>query len=164
MMQRYSGAESTGFSPTVGMAPPMLELNDLPPPAAVNTLMPLEPREVPFAVHDAHNCNVPMSKFDNIAIVLRHHARTIPKLQAYCILDTKGKEIATCSWEKLGSRAEKVAQVIREKSNLYRGDRVALVYREVELIDFAVALLGCFIAGVVAVPINHPGAPCVDDG
>ncbi|KAI7063631.1 AMP-binding protein, partial [Hortaea werneckii] len=46
-------------------------------------------------------------------------------------------------------------QVIRDKSNLYRGDRVALVYRDTEVIDFAIALLGCFIAGVVAVPINN---------
>ena len=49
---------------------------------------------------------------------------------------------------------EKVAQVIKDKSNLYRGDRVALVYRDSEIIDFAVALLGCFLAGVVAVPMN----------
>ena len=31
----------------------------------------------------------------------------------------------------------------------------ALVYRDTEIIDFAIALLGCFIAGVVAVPINN---------
>lgn len=32
---------------------------------------------------------------------------------------------------------------------------MALIYRDVEVIDFAVALMGCFIAGVVAVPINN---------
>ena len=32
---------------------------------------------------------------------------------------------------------------------------MALVYKEVEIIDFAIALMGCFIAGVVAVPINN---------
>ena len=31
---------------------------------------------------------------------------------------------------------------------------MALVYRDAEVIEFAVALLGCFIAGVVAVPMN----------
>jgi acyl-CoA synthetase (AMP-forming)/AMP-acid ligase II len=70
------------------------------------------------------------------------------------VLDQKGKEIASITWDKLASRAEKVAQVIRDKSNLYRGDRVALIYRDTEVIEFAVALMGCFIAGVVAVPIN----------
>ncbi len=71
------------------------------------------------------------------------------------MLDSRGKEIASITWDKLASRAEKVAQVIRDKSSLYRGDRVALIYRDTEVIDFAIALMGCFIAGVVAVPINE---------
>src|SRR5690606_39556933 len=79
---------------------------------------------------------------------------TNPKLPTYWVLDSKGKEIGTITWNKFASRAEKVAQVIRDKSTLYRGDRVALIYRDSEIIDFAIALLGCFIAGVVAVPIN----------
>ncbi|TGZ79356.1 acetyl-CoA synthetase-like protein [Ascodesmis nigricans] len=157
MMPGFSTVDTAPFSPTAAVPPPMLSAGDLPPPnITTNTLLPLEPRDVPFAVWDPHNDNIPMAKFDNIATVLRHRARTIPKRQAYSILDNKGKEVTACSWEKLASRAEKVAQVIRDKSNLYRGDRVALVYRDVELVDFAVSLLGCFIAGVVAVPINEP--------
>lgn len=149
---RYSASDA--FSPTVAMAPPMLNTNDLPPPAALEYQMPLEPREIPFAVHDPHDRNTAMSKFDNIAAVLRHRARVTGKRPAYWLLDNKGKETASVTWDKLASRAEKVAQVIRDKSSLYRGDRVALIYRESEIIDFAIALLGCFIAGVVAVPIN----------
>lgn len=150
---RYSTSDA--FSPTAAMAPPMLHSSDLPTAAAVNHQMPLEPREVPFAVYDPHNNNIPMSKFDNIAAVLRHRARTNPKTPAYWVLDQKGREFSSITWDKFASRAEKVAQVIRDKSNLYRGDRVALIYRSTEVIDFAVALLGCFIAGVVAVPINN---------
>ena len=150
---RYSINDT--FSPTAAMAPPMLSASDLPQPGAVNHLLPLEPRDVPFAVYDPHNGNVPMSKFDNIAAVLRHRSRTNPKQPAYWVLDQKGKESASITWDKFASRAEKVAQVIRDKSNLYRGDRVALLYRDSEVIDFAVALMGCFIAGVVAVPINN---------
>ncbi|KXX76885.1 Meiotically up-regulated gene 62 protein [Madurella mycetomatis] len=151
--QRYSSNDT--FSPTAAIAPPMLSASDLPPPEALQYLMPLEPREVPFAIHDAHDENTPMSNFDNIAAVLRHRGRTAAKLPAYWVLDSKGKEIASITWDKLASRAEKVAQVIRDKSSLYRGDRVALIYRDSEIIDFAIALLGCFIAGVVAVPINE---------
>lgn len=150
---RYSSSDA--FSPTAAMAPPMLTANDLPPPDALQFQMPLEPREVPFAIHDPHDEKTPMSNFDNIAAVLRHRARTTAKLPAYWVLDSKGKEIASITWDKLASRAEKVAQVIRDKSSLYRGDRVALVYRDAEIIDFAIALMGCFIAGVVAVPINE---------
>ena len=150
---RYSTADT--FSPSANTAPPMLKSGDLPPPSAISHLMPLEPRDVPFAVYDPHNGNIPMSKFDNIASVLRHRARANPKQSAYWVLDQRGKEMSSITWEKLASRAEKVAQVIREKSNLYRGDRVALIYRDTEVIDFAVALMGCFLAGVVAVPINN---------
>ncbi|KAL2752902.1 hypothetical protein ACRALDRAFT_1044917 [Sodiomyces alcalophilus JCM 7366] len=149
---RQSAGEA--FSPTVAKAPPMLTANDMPPPEVLECQMPLEPREVPFAINDPHDANTPMSQFGNIAAVLRHRGRTTAKMPAYWVLDNKGKEIASITWDKLASRAEKVAQVIRDKSSLYRGDRVALVYRDSEIIDFAIALLGCFIAGVVAVPIN----------
>jgi acyl-CoA synthetase (AMP-forming)/AMP-acid ligase II len=155
-LHRYSHGEV--LSPSAAFAPPLLHSGDMPPPTAVNHQLPLEPRDVPFAVYDPHNNNVPMSKFDNIATVLRHRARTNAKSPAYWVLDPKGKETASITWDKFASRAEKVAQVIRDKSNLYRGDRVALIYRDTEVIDFAVALMGCFIAGVVGVPINRePG-------
>ncbi|KAL4895677.1 hypothetical protein BDV59DRAFT_142590 [Aspergillus ambiguus] len=148
---RYS--QSDAFSPTANMAPPLIPASELHGPA-IEHLLPLEPRDIPFPVSDPHDKNTPMSKFDNIPTVLRHRARTHSKQAAYWVLDQKGKEIASITWEKLASRAEKVAQVIRDKSNLYRGDRVALIYRDSEIIEFAVALMGCFIAGVVAVPIN----------
>lgn len=147
---RYSQTEN--FSPSMGVAPPPLGAGDL--PAMIHQL-PLEPRDVPFAVTDPHDPSFQMSTFENIAMVLRHRGKTNGKQPAYWVLDNKGKEIASITWEKLASRAEKVAQIIRDKSSLYRGDRVALIYRSNEVIEFAVALMGCFIAGVVAVPINN---------
>lgn len=149
---RYS--QSDAFSPTANMAPPLIPASDLPHGAAIEHLLPLEPRDIPFGINDPHDHNIPMSNFDNIPTVLRHRARAHAKQPAYWVLDQKGKEITSITWDKLASRAEKVAQVIRDKSNLYRGDRVALIYRDSEIIEFAVALMGCFIAGVVAVPIN----------
>lgn len=98
--------------------------------------------------------NVEMSKFGNLAMVLRYRAKTHAEQLAYWVLDQKGKELMSITWGKLARRTEKVAQVIRDKSNLYKGDRAALVYTETEIIEFAVALMGCFIAGVVAVPIK----------
>ena len=150
---RYSQS-GEAFSPTANMAPPFIPASELPHGPTIEHLMPLEPRDIPFALHDPHDKNIPMSNFDNLPTVLRHRARAHAKTPAYWVLDQKGKEIASITWDKLASRAEKVAQVIRDKSNLYRGDRVALIYREAEIIEFDVALMGCFIAGVVAVPIN----------
>ncbi|KMU72055.1 hypothetical protein CISG_00364 [Coccidioides immitis RMSCC 3703] len=150
---RYSQAEA--FSPTANMAPPPMPTTGLAAGVVVDHLLPLEPRDIPFDVCDLHDAKSPMSKFENLPAVLRYRARSHPKQPAYWVLDQRGKETASITWEKLASRAEKVAQVIRDKSSLYRGDRVALVYRDTEVIEFAVALLGCFIAGVVAVPINN---------
>jgi acyl-CoA synthetase (AMP-forming)/AMP-acid ligase II len=147
---RYSDA----FSPSANAPPPMISASDLPTAGLVECQMPLEPRHVPFEIFDPHNNATQMSKFDSIGAVLRHRGKTNPRQPAYWVLDNKGKEIASITFEKLASRAEKVSQVIKDKSNLYRGDRVALVYRDSEVIDFAVALMGCFLAGVVAVPMN----------
>jgi acyl-CoA synthetase (AMP-forming)/AMP-acid ligase II len=152
-VHRYS--QSDTFSPTVNIAPPLIPSSELSSDAMLHHFMPLEPRDIPFAVQDPYDPNVLMSKFENLPAVLRHRARTHPKQSAYWVLDQKGKEIASITYDKLASRAEKVAQIIRDKSSLYRGDRVALVYRDAEIIEFAVSLLGCFIAGVVAVPINN---------
>lgn len=149
--QRYSTGEA--LSPVGYMT-----MDDLPSPAETSSQLPLEPRDIPFAIHDPHNNSTPMSKFENIGAVLRYRGKTNAKQPAYWLLDSKGKETASITWEKLASKAEKVAQVVRDKSNLYRGDRVALVYRDTEVIEFAIALMGCFLAGVVAVPVN-----CVDD-
>jgi acyl-CoA synthetase (AMP-forming)/AMP-acid ligase II len=142
------------YSPTANMAPPMLGTQDLPPETFVDCQLPLEPREVPFVVNDPHNKNTPMPNFDDIGVVLRYRAKTNPRQIAYYVLDNKGKEVTSITFEKLASRAERVSETIKNKSNLYRGDRVALVYKDSEVIDFAVALLGCFLAGVVAVPMN----------
>ncbi|KAF2424482.1 acetyl-CoA synthetase-like protein [Tothia fuscella] len=148
---KYYSTEGA-FSPSANMPPPPAQ--DL-PHAVIECMPPLEPREVPFDAFDPHNSNVPMTKFDNIGAVLQHRGKANGRTPAYWILDAKGKETASITFEKLHSRAEKVAQVIKDKSNLYRGDRVALVYRDSEIIDFAVSLLGCFLAGVVAVPMNN---------
>jgi acyl-CoA synthetase (AMP-forming)/AMP-acid ligase II len=146
---RYS---AEAFSPSAQIPPP--PAHDL-AGDMVECMAPLEPREIPFDAFDPHRGSVPMQKFDNIGAVLQHRGSQNPRMPAFWVLDAKGKETASITFEKLHSRAEKVAQVIKDKSNLYRGDRVALVYRDTEIIDFAVALMGCFLAGVVAVPMNN---------
>ena len=128
-------------------------VDELTPRSACHQL-PLEPRDLPFNIRDPHNTYVEMSKFDNLAMVLRYRAKTHAEHLAYSVLDQKGKETMSITWKKLASRAEKVAQAIRDKSALYKGDRVGMIYAQTEIVEFAVALMGCFIAGVVAVPIN----------
>ncbi|CAG8507726.1 13083_t:CDS:10 [Ambispora leptoticha] len=116
--------------------------------------MPFEPRDVPFHIVDPLNPTQMMSTFPNIAFVFRHRGISTPKRLAFVVLDPKGKEVHAWTWEKLHSRAERVAQMISKHRSISRGDRVALIYRKSEILDFLTAFYGCFLAGVVAVPIN----------
>ncbi|KAK9474852.1 uncharacterized protein V1510DRAFT_438716 [Dipodascopsis tothii] len=113
----------------------------------------MQPPLVPRG-YNAGGIVLPPAKFKNLASLLRDRTRATPKANAILTLDAKGKEASAISWDRLSARAEKVGQVIREKSGLYRGDRVALYFRDTDAVDFAVAMLGCFLAGVVAVPVN----------
>ncbi|ORE02022.1 acetyl-CoA synthetase-like protein [Rhizopus microsporus var. microsporus] len=119
-------------------------------------MLPSIRREIPFKVVDLQDDKLDPSQFESLAELFRHRAsnsqgRIIP---AFTLVDHRGKEITSLTWEKLSARAEKVAMVIRDKSGLQVGDRIALSYRRSEMIDFIVALIGCFLAGMVAVPIN----------
>ncbi|RIA97927.1 hypothetical protein C1645_751184 [Glomus cerebriforme] len=116
--------------------------------------MPFEPRELPFENLDPLNPSMSLSNFTDIATLLRYRGQTTPKQTAFIVLDQKGREINEWTWEKLHLKAEKMAQVISRESGLMKGERVALIYRKAEILEFLVALYGCFLAGVVAVPIN----------
>ncbi|PKC08724.1 acetyl-CoA synthetase-like protein [Rhizophagus irregularis] len=116
--------------------------------------MPFEPRELPFENLDPLNPSMSLSNFADIAALLRYRGQTTPKKTAFIVLDQKGREVHEWTWEKLHLKAEKMAQVISKDSGLMKGERVALIYRKAEILDFLVALYGCFFAGVVAVPIN----------
>lgn len=144
---------NSSFGPTMGGVPEheAIQIQNTVPVEPPKLQKPLDPRE--YTESDLHISST-LSKFDNIPSILRHRGKTMLRKNAFICLDSKGKEISALSWEKLSSRAEKVAQVIRDKSGLYRGDRVALLYSESEVMDFVVALLGCFLAGLVGVPMN----------
>jgi acyl-CoA synthetase (AMP-forming)/AMP-acid ligase II len=134
---------------------PSLPPNSVLEELAGRQMLPSSIREVPFRVVDVQD-KKELDQFDNIAELLRYRASSNPTrmLTAMTQIDAKGKEASTLTWEKLGARAEKVAMVIKEKSSLQVGDRIGLVYQKAETLDFIVALFGCFLAGMVAVPIN----------
>ncbi|ORZ24051.1 hypothetical protein BCR42DRAFT_316823 [Absidia repens] len=121
-------------------------------------MRPLQPRSIPFPVLDggAGKNQQNLGDFDNLASILRYRATNDSHrlATAFTSVDAKGKEPVSISWEKLNARAEKVAVTIRDKAGLQLGDRVALIYRKSEVLEFIVALFGCFFAGMVAIPIN----------
>ncbi|KAJ3118909.1 hypothetical protein HDU96_006560 [Phlyctochytrium bullatum] len=115
-------------------------------------MVPTRARELPSEVHDQQT-GTPMIRFGTIASIARFRARSTPKLPAFTQLDSKGREVASLTYEKLHSRAEKLAMQLRERSGLSRGDNVLLVYKRSEFLESLVALLACFYAGMVAVPL-----------
>lgn len=108
---------------------------------------PLDPRDVASHIE-------PKRSSDNLAMILRKRAKLSEKEPAVLVLDERGRESKVITWDKLYYRAEKIAQQIKNKAALYPGDRVCLIYQNVEIIDFMVALYGCFLSGVVAVPLS----------
>lgn len=116
-------------------------------------MLPLEPRSIlEQAVDDS--TMTPMSRFASIMEVLRFRGLYMGNAKAFSIVDIKGRETASWTWEKLHGRAEKISQTILEKTQLRRGSRVALVYRKSEIMEFLAAFYGCMMAGMTAVPIN----------
>ncbi|KAG0203585.1 hypothetical protein BGX28_004188 [Mortierella sp. GBA30] len=116
-------------------------------------MLPLEPRSIlEQAVDDS--TMTPMSRFMNIMEILRFRGLYMANAKAFSVVDIKGRETASWTWEKLHGRAEKISQTILEKTQLRRGSRVALVYRKSEIMDFLAAFYGCMMAGMTAVPIN----------
>lgn len=149
MTKAFQNVEPIPIPRIIGQETTMLE------ELAGRQMLPSLPRPIPFKVVDVYEKQDP-SLFHTISELLRHRANNSQyrNKSAFSQVDEKGKECMTVTWEKLAARAEKIAMVIRDKSGLQVGDCIALLYRKSEIIDFIVALLGCFIAGMVAVPIN----------
>lgn len=74
---------------------------------------------------------------------------------ALIVLDGKGNKVNQITWDKLFAKAVKVANEIHNKMTLKNLDTVVLLYEDGEVVEFAIALFGCFIAGVTAIPIHH---------
>ncbi|RKP28107.1 hypothetical protein SYNPS1DRAFT_11713, partial [Syncephalis pseudoplumigaleata] len=115
--------------------------------------LPQRPRDLVADTVDKYT-GTPLTSFPTIPAILRHRAAILPKSTlAYVQLDAKGKEVASLTWEKLHGRAEKVAQLLRNRPGNTKGAKIGLVYRRSEVLDFLVAFHGCFLASMVAVPI-----------
>lgn len=77
-----------------------------------------------------------------------------PDAPMFTWVDAQGRDRRTLRARELAAAAEAVAAHLRGKAGLVAGDRVLLVYPPG--LDFVVGLLGCMLAGVVAVPVAPP--------
>ncbi|KAJ2512810.1 hypothetical protein H4217_006680 [Coemansia sp. RSA 1939] len=110
------------------------------------------PRSLPDDVYSGKLKQL-MTSHNSLPSILRFRASATPNEIAYTCIDTKGKEIGSWTWSGLHTRAIQVVQLLRQKGVSAWGDRVALVYRKYEMLDFVGSLYGCFYAGICAVPI-----------
>ncbi|KAJ1954615.1 hypothetical protein IWQ62_005717, partial [Dispira parvispora] len=94
-----------------------------------------------------------MQSFPNLPSLLKYRAQQTPKALAFMSIDNKGKESTSITWIRLYQRAERIVKLLRSKGVVCKGDRVALIYRKSEVVDFLVAFYGCMLAGMCAVPM-----------
>ncbi|KAJ1965782.1 hypothetical protein GGI12_000527 [Dipsacomyces acuminosporus] len=110
------------------------------------------PREVPSDGYSSQLAQL-MSSHQSLPSILRYRASATPNEIAYTCIDTKGKEIGSWTWAALHARAIQTVQLLRQNGVTMWGDRVALVYRKYEVLEFVGSLFGCLYAGLCAVPI-----------
>lgn len=95
-------------------------------------------------------------EYENFFVnILQQRAAIYKTEMAFTVLDGKGKEIYSISWEKLYTKAVRIAMEIRHKTSLSNSDTVVLLYKDGEVVEFTVALFACFLAKVVAIPIHQ---------
>ncbi|KAL7748106.1 hypothetical protein RI367_006462 [Sorochytrium milnesiophthora] len=123
---------------------------------------PTVARELPGAGEDELS-RAPLSSFATLCPMLTQRMQSLPKGSAFTLLDNKGKEVQSITWEKVRAKAEKVAVALNASERVSRGDRVALYFRKAELVDFVYSLFGVWYAGMVPLPITTGGLSVDDD-
>lgn len=105
-----------------------------------NPMIPLLPR---FISNDQLN---------SVQSILKSRSQFYEKEVALMSINSYGKE-TLISWKKLYSKAEKVAYELNNR-NLSKSEKIILWYNIDDVIEFMVALLGCFISGIIAIPVS----------
>ncbi|KAF8002740.1 hypothetical protein HF325_003705 [Metschnikowia pulcherrima] len=91
----------------------------------------------------------------SLTSMLGQRAESCPADSAFMVLDAKGKAQQSILWEKLYLKSAKVAHELKHRTHFKSINTVALLYKESEVCEFAVALFGCFMANVTAIPIHN---------
>ncbi|MGB0521655.1 MAG: SDR family NAD(P)-dependent oxidoreductase [Flammeovirgaceae bacterium] len=85
--------------------------------------------------------------------VFRHHIQHIPQKIIYQFLRNGEEESVKISYQALYDKSYQIATHLAQCTT--KGDRVLLVFPQ--SLSFIEAFYACFLAGVVAVPVNPPG-------
>lgn len=91
----------------------------------------------------------------SLVAILRERATAYKSELAFLVLDSRGRELQTISWEKLFLKSVKVANELKHRPHLNPSDPVVLLYKDLDVTEFTVALFGCFMASLTAIPIHQ---------
>lgn len=87
--------------------------------------------------------------------ILKERAAAHKSEMAFLVLDSRGKEQLTLSWEKFFLKAVKIASELKHRPHLKANDTVVLLYKDLDVCEFAIALFGCYMANLTAIPIHQ---------
>ncbi|CAI4051492.1 Cmr2p SKDI_15G2430 [Saccharomyces kudriavzevii IFO 1802] len=116
--------------------------------AIYNPMIPLLPRHL----EPGNSGDGDPSTTDSLPLILRGRFEHYDGQTAMISINSKGKE-TFITWDKLYLKAERVAHELN-KSPLYKMDKILLWYNKNDVIEFTIALLGCFISGMAAIPVS----------
>ncbi len=92
--------------------------------------------------------------FSTIPSALSYYASTQKHKIAFRYLESGEVESGVLTYEQLNAEADRIAHILLDHCK--KGDRALLLYPQG--LDFVTALMACFKAGVVAVPISPPSS------
>lgn len=95
-------------------------------------------------------------KYQYLGDILRWRSATNPDHVLYTVINSKGQEVQKLTCSQLHKKAEKVACLLLEKSQLNNGDHVALIFPP--SVDLVIAFYACLFVGIIPVPIRPPHA------
>lgn len=128
----------------------------------VNRLHEKQQKEVKLQASQLEKVLLPRKLVDfnsfakqSLMSILRERAAIYKTEMAFLVLDSRGKELQTISWEKLYLRSVKIASDLKHRPHLKPNDTVVLLYKDLEVCEFTVALFGCFMANLTAIPIHQ---------
>lgn len=106
-----------------------------------------------------------MRDFPSIASVLQSRATNLAfaDARAFSVFDNRLKEVSAISYQDLYFRALKLSQILKVRTANIQDPHVALLFKSFEMSEFIISLFGCFLAGVVAVPISTSSHQPLDE-
>ncbi|OMJ21139.1 hypothetical protein AYI70_g3656 [Smittium culicis] len=120
-------------------------------PSLVNSTSFSYPREI-IPTEDSSELNT-VKQLGDIVSILKHRSSKSPESIAYTCINNHGNEISSISWSQLYKKSMLIYEVLLSQNIRFKGERVALVYRKYEFVNYIASLYACFFGGFVAVPL-----------